>query len=106
MDFLYNFRLKYFFILRKTEGKNSPKCTLVFMLSALYSCPILMKLKFSRKYFEKCSNFKFHENPSIRNRVVPCGQTDMTKLTVAFHNFAEAPKNGTNKVVKFQEIAT
>jgi hypothetical protein len=39
---------------------------------------------------------KFYENQSRRSRVVPCGQTDgwtdMTKLIVAFRNFANAPK--------------
>jgi len=25
---------------------------------------------------------------------VPCAKTNMTKLTVAFHNFANVPKNG------------
>ena len=38
----------------------------------------------------------FHENPSSRRRVVPCGrmdgQTDMTKLIVAFRNFANLPR--------------
>jgi len=38
-----------------------------------------------------------HENPSNRRRVVPCGpmdgQTDMTKLIVAFRNFANPPRN-------------
>ena len=39
---------------------------------------------------------KFNENPSNGNRVVPYRerpdkQTDMTKLTVAFHNIANAP---------------
>ena len=34
---------------------------------------------------------KFHHKPSLSSRVVPCGQTDM-KLTVAFRNFANAPK--------------
>ena len=38
---------------------------------------------------------EFHENPSSGSRV-PCGgtegQTDMTKLPVAFRNFANAPK--------------
>jgi len=29
----------------------------------------------------------------VVSRFVPCGQTDMTKLTVAFRNFANAPKN-------------
>jgi hypothetical protein len=35
---------------------------------------------------------KFHENPSSGNGVDPCGRTDMTKLMVAFRNFANAPK--------------
>ena len=41
-----------------------------------YSCQILIKLKFSRQIFKKCSNIKFNENPSSGNRVVPCGRTD------------------------------
>ena len=55
-----------------------------------------MKLTFSRQIFEKCSNMKFHENPSSGNRVVPCGRsdgrTDMTKLIVVFLSFANAPE--------------
>jgi len=35
-----------------------------------------MKLEFYTQIFEKYSNIKFHENPSIGSRVVPCGQTD------------------------------
>jgi hypothetical protein len=54
--------------------------------------------------FVKYSNIKFHENPSSGRRVISCGrtdgqkdqwtggQTDMTKLVVAFRNFANAPK--------------
>ena len=41
------------------------------------------------------------KNPSSGSWVVPCGQTygrtDMTKLIVAFHNFANAPKNAFEK---------
>jgi len=37
--------------------------------------------------FRKYSNVKFHENPSIRNRVDPCWRTDVTKLRVAFRDF-------------------
>jgi len=50
----------------------------------------------SRQIFEKYSNIKFHENPSSRNRAVPCGwmdgRTDITKLIIAFRNFAKTPK--------------
>jgi hypothetical protein len=42
--------------------------------------------------FEKVSNIKFHQNASSGSWVVPYGQTDMTKLIVAFRNFANAPK--------------
>jgi hypothetical protein len=56
-----------------------------------------MKLEFSRQIFEKSSNIKFHENPSSGGGgelFHTDGQTtDMTKLIVAFRNFANAPKN-------------
>jgi hypothetical protein len=35
-----------------------------------------MVLEFSRRVFEKFSNFGFHENPSSGSRVVPFGRTD------------------------------
>ena len=51
-----------------------------------------MKLEFCRQVFENISDIKFHQNPSSGSRGVPCGQTDMTKQIVAFHDFANAPK--------------
>ena len=54
---------------------------------------ILMKFEFSRQIFEKVLNIKFYQNPCIGSQFVPCGQTDMTKLIVAFLNIANAPKN-------------
>ena len=51
-----------------------------------------MKLEFSRHIFGESSNIKFHQNLPIGSLVVPSGQTDMTKLIVAFLNFANAPK--------------
>ena len=58
-----------------------------------------MKLEFPQHVFEKHWNIKFHENLSSDSRAVPCGQkdgqTDMTKLIVAFRNFPNAPKNST-----------
>jgi hypothetical protein len=52
-----------------------------------------MGFEFSPQIFEKVLNVKFNQNPSIGSRVVPCGQTGMTKLIVAFRKFANAPKN-------------
>ena len=63
------------------------------MYSTRYTCQVLTKLEFSRHIFEETSNIKFHKNPSSGSRVVPCGRTDITKLTIAFHNFANAQKN-------------
>jgi len=53
------------------------------------ACEILKKLESFIQIFEKQSNIKFHENPSSGSRVVLCGRTDMTRLTVTFHNFCE-----------------
>jgi hypothetical protein len=51
-----------------------------------------MKLKFSRQIVENFSNMKFHENPSSGAQFFQAdGQTDKTKLTVAFRNFENAP---------------
>jgi len=55
-----------------------------------------MKLVFSRQYFDKYLNIKFHENPSSGSRVVPYGRTDSRKLMDAFRNFANASKNVTD----------
>jgi len=70
-----------------------------------------MKLEFSVQIFEKYSVIKFNENAFSGNRAVPWeqtdrqthrpadrrtdGQTDMTKLIVAFLNFANVPQNCT-----------
>jgi hypothetical protein len=60
-----------------------------------------MNIEFSVKIFEKYLNVKFQENTPKGSRFVLCGRkdegmerrTDMTKLTVAFRNFAKAPEN-------------
>jgi hypothetical protein len=61
------------------------------MWSTRYSCQILIKCQSSKQIFKNYSNIKFHENPSSGCRAVPCSQTDMTKLIVAFHSFANTP---------------
>jgi len=54
-------------------------------------------VNFLDRFSKNTRNIKFHENPSSGSRVVACGrtdrQTDMTKLIVAYRNFANAPKN-------------
>jgi hypothetical protein len=54
-----------------------------------------MQLEFSRRTFENYSGIEFYENPSIGNRVSYMrtdGQTDITKLILAFRSFANAPE--------------
>jgi hypothetical protein len=86
-----------FLILRRNE-RHTIKHILVFMYSTRHSCLSLMNIEFYQHIYEKCSNIKFHENPSIGSRVAPCGQsggrTDMRQPIVAFWNFADEPKNG------------
>jgi hypothetical protein len=57
-----------------------------------------MKLEFSQQIFAKSSDIKFNQNPFSGSRVVPHGQTDrqtdVMKLTVAFHNFVNHSKSG------------
>jgi hypothetical protein len=48
---------------------------------------------FSQHIFAKLSNIELHKNPSRRNGVVPCGQKEMTNLTVAFRSFFNASNN-------------
>jgi hypothetical protein len=53
-------------------------------------------------YFGKILIHKLHENLSIQSQIVPCSwtdkQTEMTKLIVTIHNFANVPKTHTEKV--------
>jgi hypothetical protein len=57
-----------------------------------------MKLESSRQSYEKLSNIGFSVNTSSGAELLHVdGQMDrrahLTKLVVAFHNFANAPKN-------------
>ena len=45
-------------------------------ISTAHSSRIFVKVEFSQRILEKCSNIEFHENPSSGSRVIPCGQTD------------------------------
>ena len=49
---------------------------LIFMYSTRFSCQIVINLDFYLIVSRKILNINFHDNPSNRRRVVPCGQTD------------------------------
>jgi len=54
-----------------------------------------MKLEFPYWMFEENSNFKRHKNRPVAEELFNTGkQTDITKLTVSFRNYANRPKNG------------
>ena len=93
-----------FLILRRTEWDMVKNlrwclCKVIFFLVTFY-----WDLKFLDK-FSKNSNIKFHEKSSSGSGVFRCGRkggrtnrrtdgkTDVTKLIVPFHNYANAPKH-------------
>jgi hypothetical protein len=81
----------------KNPARYCHKCLNVFMQNAHYSCRIVIKLDFSRHIFEKrklkyqVSSKSVQWKPScfIRRDRQTDRQTDVTKLIVAFSNFAE-----------------
>jgi len=80
------------------------KCTSVFMYSTRYYCQILMNFSFLDRVSKntRILNFtKIHPMeqsfPYGRKDTQVARRTDMGKLIVAFHNFANAPKNCNTK---------
>ena len=45
-----------------------------------------------RQIFKTFRNVKINKNPSSGSRI-PCGRTDITELTVAYHNVTNEPRN-------------
>ena len=86
-----------FLILRRNEQDMIKKILEVFMQSTYYTYQILMKLEFTWQFFFlNVLNYQVSRNsvqwePSCPTRTD--GRADMTKLIVAFRNFANAPKN-------------
>jgi hypothetical protein len=72
------------------------KCIVLHVKCPLFLSNFNENWIFSTDFQKKISNIKFHEKPSSGSRVVPYGltdgRTDVTKLIIAFHSFANAPK--------------
>ena len=77
---------------KKNWARYDQKCVLVFIWSTCCSCQILMKHEFSPHIFEKRSSNFMKIRPVGAELFRSDGQTGMTKLIVAFRNFANAPK--------------
>jgi hypothetical protein len=52
-----------------------------------------MKLEYSQYLFEKYLTIKVIKICPVEAKLFHAGQTDMMKLIVTFHNFANVPKN-------------
>ena len=79
---------------RRTELNT---VTNVHMSSHKVSIIILVRLEWNSnfliQFLKIYSNMNFHERLSSGSQFVPCRQTDMMTLIVAFHNFVNTPKN-------------
>jgi hypothetical protein len=58
-----------------------------------YSSQIVMEAELFRRIFKEYSNVKFQEHPSSGGRVAPCGQTDTTRVIIAFRNLRTRMKS-------------
>jgi hypothetical protein len=81
---------------RKNWARYDQKCILILMLSTRYSCHSLMKLEIFSTFFRKIFKYKISWKSVQLERSCSTrtyGRTDLTKLIVAFRNFANSPKN-------------
>ena len=100
---MFRFSLRFlsgtFLILRRSERQIWSYMYIDLHVKYPLFLSYYMKLQFSQQIFKKYSNIKFHKNPSSGSRFVWRGwtdrQTDMTKLTIAFCNFANRSKKYT-----------
>jgi hypothetical protein len=81
-----------FLIIRKIELDIIKNVYWTSCRSAGYSCQILMELEFSVHIYEKYSDINFMKLRPVGAELHADGQTYMTKLIVAFRNFANAPE--------------
>jgi hypothetical protein len=78
---------------KKNSARCYHKCTYIFTWSTRYCRQILIRREFSRQIFEKYWSINFMDICPVAAELFHAdGRTDMTKLTVAFRNFANVPE--------------
>ena len=70
-----------------------------------YSYRIFMQLEFSRRIFKKSLKYQVLSK-SVQGKASCSLRTDVTKLMVAFRDFANAPKNASEDDASRQFFAT
>jgi hypothetical protein len=80
----------------RAAARNPEPCLSTIYRPASCTVPLLMsdfnETRIFSTHFRKILTCQVHVTPSSGIRVVPCGQTDVSKLIVAFRNFSNAPK--------------
>jgi hypothetical protein len=77
------------FLITGRNERSMKKSILVFVKITRYSCQILMKFEFSRQIFKNTLISNLMKIGPLGAEVFHTdGRTDMTKLIVPFHNFA------------------
>jgi hypothetical protein len=92
----------------KNWARYDRTCILVIMWSTLYSCQILKKIGISQQFSEKILKCQIlrKSGPVGAEMLHADRRTDMTKLIVAFHNFANAPKKPLHLHIAFDSTHT
>jgi hypothetical protein len=95
-DFFYKIVLKHFSYWKELTGMWSEMCIGFRVKYRLFLSDFNDTWIFSTDFQKKI--IKFLKIPPSGSRIIPCGridrQTDMTKLIIAFLNFAKAPNRG------------
>ena len=81
---------------KNNSARYCHKQTFDFVQTTRYSCQLSVQLSYSRQFFEKCSNIKFHEVRPVEDELfmrTDGRTTDMNKVIGVFRKFANSPKN-------------